>query len=81
MDNTQSSYVLKELMSGKSVTSVQAFQKWGATRLSAIIFNIRKQGIPVITVMKETKTRYGHICKYAEYHIDKDYLKGVNKHD
>lgn len=79
MDNTQISLVLKELMDGKSVTSKQAFQKWGVTRLSAIIFNIRKRGIPVVTVMREATTRYGHKCKYAAYYIYEGYLKGRGK--
>lgn len=39
---SQRSEILKYLMKGKSITSWEAFEKFGATRLSAIIYDLRK---------------------------------------
>ena len=44
-----------------------AIKMFGATRLSAIIFNLRKQGHDIETVMVEGTTRYGTPTQYAKY--------------
>ena len=39
--------VRNHLLKGKTITSLQAFQFWNATRLSSIIFNLRRQGLNI----------------------------------
>ena len=59
--------VLNYLKSGKSLTSKEAFELFGVTRLSAIIFDFRNRGYIIHTLMCEGTTRYGDTCKYAKY--------------
>jgi hypothetical protein len=50
---------------------MQAFELYGATRLSAIVFILRGRGYPIITTMKDGVNRYGHPVKYGEYSLPK----------
>jgi hypothetical protein len=59
--------VLKHLQTYGTITSMEAINLFGATRLSAIIFNLRKKGYNIISVDKITKDRYGHTVPYSEY--------------
>lgn len=59
--------VKEHLMEHGSITSWEAIQNYGATRLSAIIFNLRKQGYDIRTIMREQSDRYGNTCQYANY--------------
>lgn len=59
--------VLKHLQTYGTITSIEAINLFGATRLSAIIFNLRKKGYNIISVDKITKDRYGHTVPYSEY--------------
>lgn len=55
----------------KGITSKEAFEEYGATRLSSIIFQLRKklQGTEydIIDVWHETTNRFGGKSKYVEY--------------
>ena len=62
--------VLKHLKSGKRITSREAFEKYGATRLSAIIFDLRKLGMNISTTSCVGKNRYGESCSYAKYKLE-----------
>ena len=55
---------LKKHESG--ITSMQAFNMFGATRLSAIIFILRKEYI-IDNVPCESKNRYGEKVYYDRY--------------
>lgn len=59
--------VLKHLQENGSITSMEAIELFGATRLSAIIFNLRRHGHNIVTVDKVGTDRYGHRVKYANY--------------
>lgn len=50
-----------------SITSWEAIQEYGATRLSAIIFNLRARGMNIETVMVEFTDRYGSKSQFAKY--------------
>lgn len=63
--------VLKYMKTHKGITQIQATEKFGATRLSAIIFNLKKQGNDIDKRWKETVTRYGKVTRYAEYYLVK----------
>lgn len=63
----KTSEILNHLKVKGSITSIEAFELYGATRLSAIIFNLRKRGYAIKTTDQLTKDRYGHTCKYAKY--------------
>ena len=65
---SQTEAILKHLRKYKGITSMQAYEMYGATRLSAIIFCLRKK-YDIITVMHEGITRYGKPVHYAEYRL------------
>lgn len=71
MKESKKNDVLKHLKRYKSITSMTAFEKYGATRLSAIIFNLRKEGWNIITEEIEIKDRHGNNCRYANYILKK----------
>ena len=66
-EQTQISEVLKYLKRYRNITSMEAFEKFGATRLSDIVYKLRKRGYDIKTVMCEGKTRYGGRTSFAIY--------------
>jgi len=50
--------IQKDLMSGKSITPLQALNKYGCFRLAALIHKLRKEGMVIETeyVTKNSKT-------------------------
>ncbi|QDP48011.1 MAG: hypothetical protein Tp1124DCM108671_46 [Prokaryotic dsDNA virus sp.] len=64
---TQSDAVLWHLKNYKSITSWEAIKEYGATRLSAIIFNHRKEGYFIDSTPIERETRFGRKTKIAKY--------------
>lgn len=69
---TQLNEVLAYMQSGNRITSMQAIDKFGATRLSDIIFRLRKSGYNIKTHNIVTKNRYGATTVYAEYELIKE---------
>ena len=53
-----------------SVSSWEAIQLYGATRLSAIIFNLKKKGYNIISKRKSFIDRYGDKSQFAVYYLD-----------
>lgn len=50
----------------KGVTSLEAFDKWKVTRLSSIIYNLKKRGYDITT-----EIRYENGVGYAVYRLNK----------
>ena len=59
--------VLEHLKTYGHITSWEAIQEYGATRLSSIIFNLRKRGYDIETEENMAKDRYGNTCRFADY--------------
>ena len=68
----QRNAILNHLKSGKSITSKEAFELYGITRLSAIVHDLRIMGYPIHTFMIEGQTRFGDSTKYAKYMLGKE---------
>lgn len=64
---TQRRAILEHLREYGSITSKEAFELYGATRLSAIIFDFRRRKLNIVTEMCETTNRYGNKVRYAKY--------------
>ena len=62
--------VLNHLQTHVGITSMEAFELYGATRLSAIIFNLRRQGYNITSIDKETIDRYGNKAIFCEYRLE-----------
>ena len=69
---SQISEIQQHLESGRSITSMEAIKLYGATRLSGIIFLLRKRGMKIITIDHKGKNRYGNHCHFAEYKLLKE---------
>lgn len=61
--------VLQYLKENKSITSLEAIKEFGATRLSAIIYNLRKEH-NITTQYETSKNRYGDSVSYARYILE-----------
>jgi hypothetical protein len=61
--------VLQWLQTGAGISSMEAIKQFGATRLSAIIFDLRAKGHEIETVMVEGRDRFGHSMRYAVYYL------------
>ena len=64
--------ILKYLRTHKGITSMKAFELFGVTRLSAIIFKLRKDGYDIESVKCNGKNRYGDSVRFDEYRLIKD---------
>jgi len=66
---TQNKEILKWLESGKSITGLEAIERFGCYRLSARIFNLRENGYQIVTknITKNGKT-------FAEYSLANPYF-------
>ena len=53
-----------------SITSAEAYEKYGIFRTASRIHEIRKAGIGIKTTMKTGKNRFGVDCHYAEYSLE-----------
>ena len=59
--------VKKHLLKYGNITSWEAIEEYGATRLSSIIFNLRKRGMNIETQEIVFTDRYGNVGQYAKY--------------
>lgn len=66
---TKTQAVLDWLKTHASISSMEAIQSFGATRLSVIIFNLRKRGYNIETVMVDGRDRFGNQTRYARYYL------------
>jgi len=69
----QADAILWHLKTYGHITSYEAIKEYGATRLSAIIFNHRKAGYEIDSIPLKKKTRFGRTTTIAKY----NYLKPV----
>lgn len=67
---TQTQAVLDWLMSGDSISSLEAFKELGITRLSAIIFNLRKKGYNITSEDEKTVNRFGSTVVFSRYKLE-----------
>ena len=68
---SQSDAILWHLKTYGSITSYEAIKEYGATRLSAIIFNHRKDGYEIDSIPLKKKTRFGRTTNIAKYIYEK----------
>ena len=45
---SQKKQIRKHLLKGKHITQLDALKLYGALRLSAIVFNLRAEGLPIV---------------------------------
>ena len=71
---TQKEAVLNHLLSGKEISSIQAINLYGITRLGAIILNLKKEGYNINSRRETVKNRFGHTSNPSIYFLSKEYF-------
>jgi len=66
---TQKEASLKYINNFGSISSIEAFSDLGITRLSAIVFNLRKEGYKVASTPEEVLNRYGKKVIFSRYTV------------
>ena len=70
----QEDRVLGYIFKNGSITSLDAIREFGITRLSAKIYNLRKEGFKIRTDFRSEKNRYGDIVSFAVYSLEDEDL-------
>lgn len=65
--NTQNQKILQHLQTRGDITSMQAFEQYGITRLSARIFDLRCEGHNIKSDNVKVPTRTGDMANVARY--------------
>lgn len=66
---SQRADIIRHLIENESITAWEAIKEYGSTRLTAIIYELRKQGWDIKSEMVTTKNRYGNSVTFARYHL------------
>jgi hypothetical protein len=72
---TKKQQILDYLKTGKSITSWDAIKKFRATRLSAVIFDLKEADYPIRSSMVYDVDTDGRPIKYAVYWLDMEKYK------
>lgn len=71
MRRTHADRVEQYLRENGSITSWEAIQQFGITRLSAVIYDLRyKRGLNIGTHYETMKNRYGDSVSFARYVLE-----------
>ena len=65
----QQERVLNYMSDYGSISSLEAFRDLGVTRLSAVIFNLKRKGVQIRKVKEACKNRYGEPVHFARYSV------------
>jgi hypothetical protein len=71
---TQKAQVRAWLLQGNHLTPLEALRRFNSLRLSAIIFDLREEGLPIKTDKIVVSTRK----RVADYYISKEDLEKLN---
>lgn len=75
---TQENRVLEYMQKFGGITTRDAFNDLGITRLSAKIFNLKKQGYDIISEYKQAKNRFGETTYFKKYMLKQDEIEAAN---
>ena len=65
----QNELIKKHLKEKGTITSMEAFELYGCTRLSARIFNLRQEGMNIVNDLTKGKNRYGDTVYFSTYRL------------
>lgn len=72
MGKSQTEDILRYMKEKGSISSKEAFKEFGATRLSGLIFALRKRGYNIETEIWECENSYGRKTEFARYILHED---------
>jgi hypothetical protein len=61
---TQKEQIKKYLLSRKTITPIQALNKFGCFRLAAVIYKLKNDGLKIVTEMEYNKNK-----QFARYRL------------
>lgn len=64
---TQLSILKKHLEKVGSITTYEAFEEYGITRLSALIFQLKKKGMKIMTSQMVKINKFGNQITFKKY--------------
>lgn len=67
---TQKDRVLKYMQDFGKITPLDAIREFGCLRLSARIFDLKRDGHNIISETETSKNRYGDSVSYAVYRLE-----------
>ena len=67
---TQNEMILKHLKGKGSITTLEAFNLYGVTRLSARIYDLRKHGYCIRNDIQEKENRFGKKIWFDRYILE-----------
>ncbi len=65
----QMTTIKNHLESGKTITSMEAFQLYGITRLSDKIFKLKQRGMDIDSIPTSGVNRYGDDVRFSTYRL------------
>lgn len=72
---TQKANVRAWLLNGNTITQIEALNNFGSLRLSAIIFRLREEGLPIVTEKLQVSPRK----RVAQYSLPKEYFESLSE--
>jgi hypothetical protein len=72
---TQAKRVLDYLESGNTITTLNAFNELGITRLAARIYELKEEGHDVKSKRIKVTNRYDEQCSVSEYYMESDNVR------
>ena len=72
---TQAKRVLDYLESGNTITTLNAFNELGITRLAARIYELKEEGHDVKSKRIKVTNRYNEQCSVSEYFMENDNVR------
>ncbi len=72
---TPAKRVLDYLESGNTITTLNAFNELGITRLAARIYELKEEGHDVKSKRIKVTNRYDEQCSVSEYYMESDNVR------
>lgn len=67
---TQKERLIKYLAKNESIDPLKSWIELGIYRLSAVVYELRRDGFNIITERKEVFNKYGDGCMVANYKLN-----------
>lgn len=67
----QRELIYEHLVEHSTITSWEAIKEYGITRLSDVIFRLRKEGFEIVSENTSSVNRYGNKVSFATYTLIK----------
>lgn len=66
---SQKQRILQHLESGKTITSLEAYNELGVTQLAARIYELKAEGKPIVSEQIKVTNRFDEICTVSKYFL------------